>query len=139
MTSPFATLATSARQAHDSLFASDVPIGLLIPGAATPQPATAVLHRVRVITRRDADGRTQRLAIRNARLLGLQDIRHDTLVQIPADTDTDCDAETLPDDAPQCELWAIDEIQRREASGMTVQLVRTITHHVSRSGYRGRA
>ena len=119
MASIFSELAAGAREAHEAYFADAANVSIAIPGVAQPITTTAVLHKVRTVSRRDDSNRTNRVTVRHARFPKLTSIRHDARVTIGT------------------EVWAIDEVADLQASGLLVQLIRTESHKIGRSGYRG--
>lgn len=121
--SMFAEIAASARESHDSFFGTDSGVSLLIPGAVGPEEVPAVLYSVMSVSRRDENGRTQRVIVREVRFPDRTELRQDALVYISV-------SESVT------EVWAIEQITDRSGGGITAQIIRIEAQNVSRQHYR---
>ena len=113
----FQQLAASVYDAHAEYFAVDVSV--LQPGS-TAQTVKAVLGKARTETRVGENGRRTRVTVRNCRFVTLSDVRHDSLVTIDGYS------------------WVIEDVLRRDASGLHVRLERVAVNEAARPNYRGR-
>ena len=114
----FRDLTASAAQSHTEVFAEDV--GLWNPGDADATPIKAVLRKRKTVSRRDDQGRTQRVTILPIRFPTLTTINHLAKIEI--------DGEKL----------SIESVGKLTAHGLMVDLRIGQVEDVSRPGYRGR-
>lgn len=117
MPSIFANLAASVKTTHEHFFAELVALN---EAGQAVRNVPAVLGKVETRSRIDEHGRQQRDSIRLCRFTSLSDVRHDATVTIGS------------------EVWSIESVVKRSASGLQVQLSREQTHEVARVNYRGR-
>lgn len=113
----FSDLAASAKDAHAEYFAVDVSV--TDPGGS-PATVSAVIGKARTETRIGDSGRRNRVTVRNCRFVTLTTIRHDAIVTAEGYS------------------WSIDDILKRDASGLHVRLQRMAVNESSRPNYRGR-
>lgn len=115
--SMFQSMAGTAKSAHTHFFATSV---TLAESGTAARSVTAVLYHARTETRVDEHGNQNRVTVRDCRFTDLTTVRHDATVTIGT------------------EIWTIDEVITREASGLYVRLKKITQHQTSRSNYRGR-
>jgi hypothetical protein len=114
----FSDMAAGARENHAHYFGDDNII-LLEPGQQ-PRTISAVLKKSRTETRTNEHGRENRVTVREARLIDMTEVRHDATLTINS------------------EVWSIDQVLGRQASGLSVMLQRVTQHATNRQGYRGK-
>lgn len=113
----FSSLMQAIKPVHDDLFGDVVTLTLSGNGST----AMAVLGKARTVTRVDEDGRRYRLTIRPCRLGSETAVDHTATI-------TDGNGE----------VWSIDEVHSRQASGLYLTLRRSEVRDVTRPGYRRR-
>lgn len=120
VSSNFADMAASARDAHADIFGqtSEAAVVTIAVGSAEPESISAVIHRQRTVTRK-VSGDTIRVTVRDVRFPSLTSIDHTAIIMI-GDV-----------------KWTVDEVRELQASGLIVQLLKQELHRRSRNGYRG--
>jgi hypothetical protein len=113
----FKDMAATARAAHAYFFSSSV---TLAETGSEPRSVQVVLYHARTETRIDEHGNQNRVTLRDCRFTELETVRHDATVTIGT------------------EIWIIDEVITREASGLYVRLKKITQYQTSRTAYRGR-
>jgi uncharacterized protein YraI len=113
----FKDMAATARAAHAYFFSSSV---TLAETGSAARSVPVVLYSARTETRVDEHGNQNRVTVRDCRFTSLTAVRHDATVTIGT------------------EIWTIDEVITREASGLYVRLKKIVQHQTSRTSYRGR-
>jgi hypothetical protein len=113
----FRDMAAAARSAHEHFFSEDV---TLTETGFSPRSVAVVLYHARTETRIDEHGNQNRVTLRDCRFTELDTVRHDATVTIGT------------------EIWIIDEVITREASGLYVRLKKITQYQTSRTAYRGR-